>query len=76
VEEEFFYPMIQQESDEARQLIFRALDEHAGAKALITQLQKLVPEDDNLMQRSCNYPRKLNCMLMKKNMRYSGWRTP
>jgi hypothetical protein len=46
VEEEFFYPAIQQGSEEARELIFRALDEHANAKALIVQLQQLSPEDD------------------------------
>ena len=38
VEEEFFYPAIQQGSEEARDLIFIALDEHANAKDLIEQL--------------------------------------
>jgi iron-sulfur cluster repair protein YtfE (RIC family) len=46
VEEELFYPAVQQGSDEAGQMINKALDEHAGAKALIAEIQELSPDDD------------------------------
>jgi iron-sulfur cluster repair protein YtfE (RIC family) len=46
VEEELFYPAIHQGSDEAGQMINKALDEHAGAKALIAEIQELSPDDD------------------------------
>jgi hemerythrin superfamily protein len=45
LEEEIFYPAVREAIDES-DLMDEALVEHAGAKALIAQLQDMDPEDD------------------------------
>ena len=45
LEEEIFYPAVREAIDEG-DLMDEALVEHAGAKALIAQLQDMDPEDD------------------------------
>jgi len=45
LEEEIFYPAVREAIDE-RDLMDEALVEHAGAKALIAQLEDMDPEDD------------------------------
>ena len=46
IEEEIFYPAVQNGSKEAQDLIDEALVEHASAKELIAQIQAMAPEDD------------------------------
>ncbi|MDQ3267865.1 MAG: hemerythrin domain-containing protein [Pseudomonadota bacterium] len=46
IEEEIFYPVVQNGSNEAQDLIDEALVEHASAKELIAQIQAMAPEDD------------------------------
>ena len=46
IEEEIFYPAVQNGSKEAQDLIDEALVEHASAKELIAQIQVMTPEDD------------------------------
>jgi iron-sulfur cluster repair protein YtfE (RIC family) len=46
LEEEIFYPAVQNGSKEAQDLIDEALVEHASAKELIAQIQAMAPEDD------------------------------
>jgi hemerythrin superfamily protein len=45
IEEELFYPAVREAID-AEDLMDEALVEHAGAKALIAQLQQMAPDDD------------------------------
>lgn len=46
IEEEIFYPAVQNGSKEAQDVIDEALVEHASAKELIAQIQAMAPEDD------------------------------
>jgi hemerythrin superfamily protein len=45
IEEEIFYPAVREEIDDA-DLMDEALVEHAGAKALIAQLEQMSPDDE------------------------------
>ena len=46
IEEEIFYPAVQNGSKEAQDLIDEALVEHASAKELIAQIQAMAPEEN------------------------------
>ncbi len=46
IEEEIFYPAVQNGSKEAQDLIDEALVEHASAKVLIAQIQGMAPEEE------------------------------
>lgn len=46
VEEELFYPAVSKGSEEAREIIYRALNDHTSVKDLIAEIQDLSPKDD------------------------------
>ncbi|RFC35255.1 MAG: Hemerythrin HHE cation binding domain-containing protein [Candidatus Nitrotoga sp. SPKER] len=46
VEEEIFYPAVEESSAKGRELVLQALQEHASAKALILELLELSPRHE------------------------------
>ncbi|KAF3997918.1 hemerythrin domain-containing protein [Glaciimonas immobilis] len=50
LEEEIFYPAVQQEAEDGPALIEEATAEHAGAKALIAQIKAMSADDESLTE--------------------------
>ncbi|WP_239798125.1 hemerythrin domain-containing protein [Candidatus Nitrotoga arctica] len=46
IEEEIFYPAVQNGAKEAQDMIDEAMVEHASAKELIAQIQAMAPEEE------------------------------